>query len=238
MPNRPLEHSADRLPSFESTRREGSMARQAKIGEAEARLSALLEEVEERGSGDLPERRAGAPCESDYPRRRACGAFGDDAPGTDEAEDGDGLRDSLVAPRGARTLMSFVPGSSAAAWTPSGEAAELAGIAPDRIGGGTACSRAANPACRVLPGFPPYTPRHCAVEFVSGITHANGIGSFWPLLKRGHAGVSSCMSVKRLFRHVTESAGRENAGCDAMAGIDRIAAGTDGRQLDWRGLTA
>ena len=46
------------------------------------------------------------------------------------------------------------------------------------------------------------------------------------------------MSVKHLFRYVNEFAGRENAGHNTMAGIDRIIAGAEGRRLDYQRLTA
>ena len=60
--------------------------------------------------------------------------------------------------------------------------------------------------------------------------------SFWSLLKRGYISVFHYMSVKHPFRYVSEFAGRENAGHNTMAGIDRIIAGAEGRRLDYRTL--
>lgn len=93
-----------------------------------------------------------------------------------------------------------------------------------------------NPAYRGLPGFTHGAVKHSAGEFVRGIIHTNGIESFWSLLKRGYVGVFHFMSVKHLFRYVNEFAGRENAGHNTMAGIDRIIAGAEGRRLDYRTL--
>ena len=80
--------------------------------------------------------------------------------------------------------------------------------------------------------------KHSAGEYVKGIVHTNGIDSFWSLLKRGNVGVFHYMSVKHLFLYVNEFAGRENAGHNTMAGIDRIIAGAEGCRLDYRSLIA
>ena len=94
-----------------------------------------------------------------------------------------------------------------------------------------------NTSYQSLSGYAHDFVKHSAGEYVKGIVHTNGIESFWSLLKRGYVGVFHYMSVKHLFRYVNEFAGRENAGHNTMAGIDRIIAGAEGRRLDYRSLT-
>jgi len=93
-----------------------------------------------------------------------------------------------------------------------------------------------NMSYRGLPGYDHAFVRHSAGEYVRGAVHTNGIESFWSLLKRGYIGVFHYMSIKHLFRYVNEFAGRENAGHNTMAGIDRIIAGAEGRRLTYERL--
>ena len=81
--------------------------------------------------------------------------------------------------------------------------------------------------------------RHSVGEFVSGMTHTNGIESFWSMLKRAHKGVYHKMSAKHLQRYVNEFAGRhgvrERDTIDQMkAVVSRMA----GKRLTYRGLIA
>ncbi len=52
--------------------------------------------------------------------------------------------------------------------------------------------------------------KHSAAEYVRGMTHTNGIESFWSMLKRAHKGTFHKLSAKHLQRYVNEFAGRHN----------------------------
>ena len=118
------------------------------------------------------------------------------------------------------------------------ERARLHTAVVDNVAPGSNLYTDGNSSYRGIPGYHHAFVRHSAGEYVRGIVHTNGIESFWSLLKRGYIGVFHYMSVKHLFRYVNEFAGRENAGHNTMAVIDRIIAGAEGRRLDYRSLTA
>ena len=59
-------------------------------------------------------------------------------------------------------------------------------------------------------GYKHGTVHHSAGEYVKGMTHTNGIESFWALLKRGYYGVYHKMSVKHLQRYIDEFSNRYN----------------------------
>ena len=78
---------------------------------------------------------------------------------------------------------------------------------------------------------------HSAGEYVRGMTHTNGIESFWSMLKRGYQGTFHHFREKHLDRYVTEFSGRHNDRerdtVDQMAGI---AHGMVGKRLRHREL--
>ena len=51
---------------------------------------------------------------------------------------------------------------------------------------------------------------HSVGEYVDGMTHCNGIESFWSMLKRAHRGTFHKISPKHLDRYVGEFAGKHN----------------------------
>lgn len=59
-------------------------------------------------------------------------------------------------------------------------------------------------------GYSHMTVRHSAGEYANGMAPANGIESFWALLKRGYYGIYHYMSVKHLTRYVGEISNCQN----------------------------
>ncbi len=59
-------------------------------------------------------------------------------------------------------------------------------------------------------GFQHITINHSIGEYVRDMAHANGIESFWSLLKRGYIGVYHYMSPKHLNRYVKEYSFQHN----------------------------
>ncbi|WP_419554672.1 IS1595 family transposase [Candidatus Poriferisodalis sp.] len=79
---------------------------------------------------------------------------------------------------------------------------------------------------------------HSVGEYVRGMAHTNGIESFWALMKRGYAGTFHHMSAKHLHRYVAEFEARHNQRVTAAKGrLAGLAAGCDGKRLDWATLT-
>ena len=54
------------------------------------------------------------------------------------------------------------------------------------------------------------TVKHSHLEYVRGPVHANGVESFWSMLKRAHMGTFHKISTDHLHRYVAEFAGRHN----------------------------
>ena len=54
------------------------------------------------------------------------------------------------------------------------------------------------------------TVKHSVGEYARGMASANGMESFWSMLKRGYVGICHWMSVKYLDRYATEFEGRRN----------------------------
>ena len=52
--------------------------------------------------------------------------------------------------------------------------------------------------------------KHSVSEYLRGMTHTNGIESFWSMLKRGYIGTFHHFSEKHTGRYVAEFAGRHN----------------------------
>ena len=83
------------------------------------------------------------------------------------------------------------------------------------------------------------TVRHSVGEYVNGQAHTNGIESFWSLLKRGYHGTFHHVSAKHLERYVVEFSVRHNQRDRPPKGrLAGLAAGCDGKRLDWATLTA
>ena len=81
--------------------------------------------------------------------------------------------------------------------------------------------------------------RHSVGEYVDGISHTNGIESFWSMLKRAHKGVYHKISAKHLQRYVDEFAGRHGIReRDTIDQMQSIVAGMVGKRLTYRDLVA
>ncbi|WP_419554239.1 IS1595 family transposase [Candidatus Poriferisodalis sp.] len=86
--------------------------------------------------------------------------------------------------------------------------------------------------------------RHSTVTHSRGVYVAsdgastNSIESFWSLLKRGYVGTYHYWSRKHLGRNLVEFTTRHNARHVApVARLKALAAGCDGKRLDWATLT-
>ena len=74
---------------------------------------------------------------------------------------------------------------------------------------------------------------------VNGMTHTNGIESFWATLKRGYKGTYHHMSKKHLSRYITEFAGRYNVrDHDTLVQMEMLAKGFTGKRLRYKDLIA
>ena len=72
-----------------------------------------------------------------------------------------------------------------------------------------------------------------------GQAHANGIESFWAMLKRGYHGTFHELSVKHLHRYVDEFAGRHNLRSgDTLEQMSWLAFLMDGKRLRYKDLIA
>ena len=84
------------------------------------------------------------------------------------------------------------------------------------------------------------TVNHSSGEYVGrdGAT-TNSIESLWALFKRGYVGTYHHMSRKHLARYLTEFTARHNMRhVTPTARLSGLAAGADGKRLDWATLTA
>ena len=80
---------------------------------------------------------------------------------------------------------------------------------------------------------------HSVAEYFRGMTHTNGIESFWSMLKRAHDGTFHKMSPKHLQRYVSEFAGKHNQrGSDTLIQMRDTVARFVGRRLLRRDLIA
>ena len=80
---------------------------------------------------------------------------------------------------------------------------------------------------------------HTVGEFVRGMTHTQGIESFWPMFKRAHKGTFHKISPKHLDRYVTEFAGRHNVReADTLDQMVRVARAMSGKRLRYPDLVA
>ena len=70
-------------------------------------------------------------------------------------------------------------------------------------------------------GYEHHAVAHSGGEYMRGMAHTNGIGSFRALLKRGYTGIFHHMSGKHFHRYVNAFAGRHNMGQDTLACLDR-----------------
>ncbi len=81
--------------------------------------------------------------------------------------------------------------------------------------------------------------KHSTGEFVKGMTHTNGMESFWALLKRGYIGVYHQMSPKHLGRYVTEFERRHNnRPMDTLTQMADMVRGCIGKRLRYADLIA
>ena len=83
------------------------------------------------------------------------------------------------------------------------------------------------------------TVRHSVSEYARGMAHAQGIESFWSMLKRGIVGTHHHLSEKQLQRYVNEFAGRQRRReLNTLAQMQMLAAGLIGGRLLHSQLTA
>ena len=83
------------------------------------------------------------------------------------------------------------------------------------------------------------TVKHSVGEYVKGMSHTNGIESFWAMLKRAHKGTFHKISAKHLNRYVKEFAGRHNVReADTINQMQNIVASLVGKRLMYRDLIA
>lgn len=83
--------------------------------------------------------------------------------------------------------------------------------------------------------------KHSVGEYVreQAHTNANGVESFWALLKRGFYGTSHKISFKHLQRYVNEFEGRHNQRpVDTADQMRRIAERFTGKRLSYKDLVA
>lgn len=80
---------------------------------------------------------------------------------------------------------------------------------------------------------------HSVGEYIKDEAHANGVESFWSMMKRGYVGVYHQMSEKHLQRYVDEYVGRHN---DRQEGTMQQIAGVVqsmlGKRVKYKELTA
>ena len=78
---------------------------------------------------------------------------------------------------------------------------------------------------------------HSIREFVKGEVHANGVESFWSMLKRAHKGTFHKLSPKHLNRYVQEFVAKHNTRqLDTLDQMRLIASRSIGRSLLYRNL--
>ncbi len=89
-------------------------------------------------------------------------------------------------------------------------------------------------------GFNHQTICHKLNKYVDGLTHTQGIESFWALFKRGYHGVYHFMSAKHLQKYIDESVFRFNRRPMSMAEIFAalVAGASDNPQLPYKELIA
>ena len=89
-------------------------------------------------------------------------------------------------------------------------------------------------------GMPEYSHeavKHSVGEYVRDMAHANGMESFWSLLKRGFHGTYHSLSRQHLHRYVNEFSGRHNQRpLDTIDQMHRVASGLVGKSLPYRKL--
>ena len=89
------------------------------------------------------------------------------------------------------------------------------------------------------PRFDHESVNHSVSEFVRGQAHANGMESFWSILRRGHQGIYHKFSPKHLDRYVTEFARRHNArDADTIDQMSGILSSMAGKRLTYAALIA
>ncbi|MYF07674.1 MAG: IS1595 family transposase [Rhodospirillaceae bacterium] len=94
-------------------------------------------------------------------------------------------------------------------------------------------------AYRDMPGFDHESVNHNAGEYVRNMAHANGIESFWAMLKRDYQGTCHHFSVKHLPLYVNEFAGRRNVrDADTIDQMASVVTGLVGKRLMYRDLVA
>ena len=80
---------------------------------------------------------------------------------------------------------------------------------------------------------------HGVGEYVDGMAHANGIESFWSMLKRAHKGTFHHFSEKHLGRYVGEFSGRHNdRESDTIDMMGAMVKGLEGKPLHYKDLIA
>ena len=93
---------------------------------------------------------------------------------------------------------------------------------------------------RAYAGMPEYSHdavKHSVGEYVRDMAHANGMESFWSLLKRGFHGTYHSLSRQHLHRYVNEFSGRHNQRpLDTIDQMHRVASGLVGKSLPYRKL--
>ena len=79
------------------------------------------------------------------------------------------------------------------------------------------------------------TCNHSAKQFVNGMTHTNGLESFWALLKRGYHGTYHQMSKKHLHRYIAEFLYRHNnRSLDTEVQMSKIAGDMCNKRLRYK----
>ena len=81
--------------------------------------------------------------------------------------------------------------------------------------------------------------KHSFSEHVRGKARANGVESFWSMMKRGHVGTSHKIRPEHLNRYVQEFAGKHNVrDADTLAQMTTLVAGLVRNRLICRNLAA
>ena len=79
--------------------------------------------------------------------------------------------------------------------------------------------------------------KHGVGQYVDGMTHTNGMESFWSLLKRGYHGIYHQMSPMHLHRYVSEFEGRHNdRPADTIDQMRHLVEGMKGQRLPYKEL--
>ena len=117
------------------------------------------------------------------------------------------------------------------------DAETLCGFVNERITDGTTVYTDDAPAYNGLPNHE--SVKHGVGEYVRGMSHINGMESFWSMFKRAYVGTFHRMSFKHLPRYIAEVEGRHNGReRDTIDQMTDWVAGLVGKRLMYRDLIA